>query len=98
MNEETKRKCEESKKLENEENEILSKEITIKELNKAINKLKNLKTGGKDLIVNEYLKKSGSNFREILRKHFNIILETGKIPKSWSKDIFLIFKIFYNFN
>jgi hypothetical protein len=66
-----------------EYNHDLNSPFTPEEIKKCINKLKNNKAHGIDLILNEYLKCSSDIMLPIYEKLFNIILTTGLIPKTW---------------
>lgn len=58
--------------------------ITEKEVENAIKNLKNNKSCGTDLILNEYLKYSSHKMLPIFVKLFNIIFEAGIVPDLWS--------------
>ena len=66
-----------------EGDEILNKDFTTIEIHKLINKLKNNKSCGIDNIINEFLKFSPKNYKNVLVKLFNVILKTGIIPSEW---------------
>jgi len=57
--------------------------ITKKELNKAINKLKNRKATGPDNIPNEALKKMNPTNRGTTLEILNMITDNQQIPKQW---------------
>ena len=67
--------------------EILNGVITELEIREAIQKLKNNKAAGTDRILNEYLKYSPPYLVSIYCKLFNIVLDTGVIPESWTSGI-----------
>ena len=50
----------------------------------CIKKLKNNKSSGHDGILNEFLKTSSSKLLISVTMLFNIVLQTGKIPHTWS--------------
>ena len=73
--------------------ETLDSEITMKELEHAIGKLKRNKANGLDNILNEFLIFGGTQLKIVLLKLFNKILETGLFPSVWaSGEIIPIFK------
>jgi hypothetical protein len=45
--------------------------------------LKNNNAGGEDAIINEYIKTTSNQFIAIYEKLFNLIFDTGFIPKCW---------------
>ena len=59
--------------------------ITNKEILDAICSLKNNKSGGFDIIINEMLKCSQIYFVNCFNKLFNAVLSTGNFPKLWAK-------------
>ena len=67
-----------------EGNNTLNKDFSLSEIDKLINKLKNNKSCGIDNIINEFIKYSPSDYKQLLVKLFNLILKTGIIPASWS--------------
>lgn len=70
-------------------NNILNSPITEDEILCAVKNLKNNKASGYDNIVNEHIKHTIHMMRPIYCKFFNLILNTGKIPNSWSEGIIL---------
>lgn len=71
----------------------LDNKITCSEISKAISSLKNKKSCGFDLILNEMLKNSQIHLLTPLSKLFNCILSTGIYPKEWLKGYLVpIFK------
>ena len=74
--------------------EILNSSITKDEIEKMICKCKNGKAcSSSDQILNEYLKSTKSVILPIYTKLFNIILDTGIIPKCWTEGYIIpIFK------
>ena len=65
-------------------NEILNSNITKEEIKCCIQKLKNGKCPGPDMILNEYIKSTSHIFLPIYDKLFNAILDTGFFPEQWS--------------
>ena len=66
-----------------EGDDALNKDFSYAEIDKLIKKLKNNKSCGIDNIVNEFIKYSPSEYKQLLVKLFNIILKTGIMPSSW---------------
>ncbi len=66
---------------------ILNGEITEQELVKSIKELKCNKAPGTDNIINEYLKNSTPLLITIYCRLFNIVLNTGFVPDSWTSGI-----------
>lgn len=58
--------------------------FTSNEIRQSIVKLKNKKSAGNDLILSEFIKTSSDVLLPVLTKVFNIILNNGKMPKSWN--------------
>jgi len=69
-----------------EENSIneLNSEITIEEVEQCVKNLKNNKASGIDKILNEHIKTTFSKMKHIFVKLFNIVLNTGLIPETWT--------------
>ena len=67
--------------------DILNENISEKEIEDSIRNLKNNKAKGFDNISNEYIKHSINIFMPLYVKLFNLILNTGKIPKAWGYGI-----------
>ena len=63
---------------------ILNDLITRDEIHLAIKHLKNNKSNGVDLILNEFLKHTEIKLLDTFVKLFNIILLTGFIPENWA--------------
>ncbi len=61
----------------------LDHEISSKELEKSIKKLKNGKSAGPDGIINEMVKFGGSVLHGTLKSLFNRILSEGQYPTAW---------------
>ena len=66
-----------------EGDDALNKDFTYAEIDKLINKLKNNKSCGIDNIVNEFIKYSPSEYKQLMVKLFNLILKSGIMPSSW---------------
>ena len=68
------------------DNEELNAPILWSEIEKAVSLLKNNKSGGLDMILNEHIKSCYkiSSVKDILLKYFNIILDSGIVPQDWS--------------
>lgn len=65
----------------------LDYEISDKELENAITKLKNGKAVGPDKISNEMIKHGGSHFHGALKLLFNRVISSGCYPKNWRYSI-----------
>ena len=61
----------------------LNEKITKDEIYKAVKNLKNNKSPGDDLIVNEYICSSLVYMIEIYEELFNLIFDTGLLPEAW---------------
>ena len=70
-------------------NDVLDCPITDDEIRKCIDTLKNNKATGDDQILNEYIKSTADIMIKTYTKLFNVILDTGVIPESWSKGVIL---------
>ena len=56
---------------------------------RAIKSLKNNKSCGNDLILNEFLKYAESKMLNIfVSKCFNVVFDTGIIPVTWNEEVF----------
>ena len=66
------------------ENYQINQPFTKKEVLDVIQKFKNSKACGVDSIINEFIKCCPAVIYDILVMFFNIILNTGIIPKVWS--------------
>ncbi|XP_063447874.1 uncharacterized protein LOC134727423 [Mytilus trossulus] len=67
--------------------------VTEDEIKKVVSNLKNGKASGSDEILNEYIKNTIDDLMPIYVKLFNLILDTGIVPDSWSNGIMItIFK------
>lgn len=72
---------------------ILDYEISELEIRRAIKRLKNGKAVGPDLIQNEMIKYGHEALSPVIKKLFNLILEHGIFPDSWSQShLITIFK------
>ena len=71
----------------NNEKHLLDNPITICEIKKCIRKLKNNKTCGEDLIINEMIKSGAYILLPSLCKLFNLVLKTGKFPEKWNINL-----------
>ncbi|KAK3109114.1 hypothetical protein FSP39_023343 [Pinctada imbricata] len=72
---------------DNFDTDILNEAITEKEIDDSIRNLKNNKAKGYDDVSNEYIKYSANTFMPLYVKLFNLILNTGIIPKGWGYGI-----------
>ena len=71
----------------------INQTITENEILAAIKSLKNNKSTGLDNIVNEHLKSTIQVIILIYKKLFNLILDTGIVPESWTCGVIkLIFE------
>lgn len=68
-------------------NDELNDPITEKEIRKCVKNLKNNKSSGNDNILNEHIKTTLPTMINIYVKLFNIILDTGIVPESWTYGI-----------
>ena len=66
------------------DNSLLDNDITYNEVKNTIKELKTNKAHGVDLIINEFLKNAPDKVIQIITKLFNLVLETGIIPTSWT--------------
>lgn len=72
---------------------FLNSPVTEDEIKKVVSNLKNGKASGSDEILNEYIKNTIDDLMPIYVKLFNLILDTGIVPDSWSNGIMItIFK------
>jgi hypothetical protein len=77
----------------NSNNIWLNEPISVDEVEDAIRKLKNNKSCGSDMILNEFIKNSCLQLITVYVKLFNVVLDTGVIPSSWTEGIIIpIFK------
>ena len=61
--------------------------ISENEINLAAKKLKNNKSSAYDMIKNEMIKSAFPFLSKSITHAFNMILSTGKFPKSWKEGI-----------
>ena len=66
---------------------VLDQEITDIEIYEAIKKSKNKKSPGVDRITNEMIKLTKNFMVPVLKKAFNVILNSGYFPGEWKKGI-----------
>ena len=66
---------------------IMNGSITENEVIDAIKNLKNGKAPGLDEVVNEYIKTTSDYFIPLYTRLFNIILDNGIIPESWTNGV-----------
>ena len=69
------------------ENQQLSAEITVDEIKKKPNCIRNLKTdkaAGDDQFINEYLKSAANTLMPLYLNPFNLNLKIGKFPATWT--------------
>ena len=72
---------------------ILDAPFTEEEVMKTISKLKNGKSPGEDLILNEFIKKSANTLLPFYTNLFNTVFETGEFPEAWTTGVIIpIFK------
>ena len=77
----------------NEINEEINQQISNEEILKATKRLRNNKSPGPDNVLNEHIKSTINLFLPIYSSLFNLILDTGIVPESWSVgDILPIYK------
>ena len=70
-------------------NEMLNGIITEKEVLDAIKGLKNNKAPGSDKLINEFFLNSPPFLVSIYTKLFNVVLDTGIIPETWTTGIII---------
>ena len=68
--------------------------ISEAEIHRTIKRLQNGKAGGTDNIINEFLKNSPKEMIRLICSYFNLILNTGTVPDTWT--IGLIVPIYKN--
>ena len=61
--------------------------ITLKEIEENVKKLKNNKACGIDFILNEHIKSSFHTMGPLYEKLFNLILDTGIVPETWTRGM-----------
>ena len=66
-----------------EDNDDINFDFTLEEINDLVDDLKNNKANGIDNVINEFIKYSPKELRNVLVVLFNIILNSGIIPSDW---------------
>ena len=66
---------------------IIDADISMEEMEKAISQLKNGKSGGEDLLLNELFIHGNSAMIKCACKIFNVIFQSGIFPEPWSEEI-----------
>ena len=78
---------------DSEFNSMLNAPITEQELTKALKNLKNNKSAGPDGILNEQIKATFPQMKDIYIKLFNQIFDSGIFPETWAAGLIVpIFK------
>ncbi|MCG7878765.1 MAG: hypothetical protein N0C90_20910, partial [Candidatus Thiodiazotropha endolucinida] len=72
-------------------NDAINQAFTENEILSAVKSLRNNKSHGIDNILNEYIKSTIQIMCPIYTKLFNIILDTGIVPDSWSVETYYQF-------
>ena len=70
-------------------NEFINNDFTSVEVKNVLSHLKNNKSAGADLILNEFLKYSNDVMCTVLTKLFNVVLNSGVVPEAWTKGIII---------
>ena len=81
---------EENPRVETEEVDPVSgpvEEVTVAEVRQAMKKMKNNKACGPDMVPVEVWKALGEVGVQLLRKIFNMVLRTGRMPEEWRKSL-----------
>ena len=65
-------------------NEQINMRITLTEIETQLKSLKNNKSSGIDLVINEHIKSTFHIMGPVYEKLFNIILDSGVLPEVWS--------------
>ena len=68
---------------------MLNEIITEKEVSDAIKGLKNNKAPGSDKLINDFFLNSPPFLVSIYTKLFNVVLDTGIIPETWTTGIII---------
>jgi hypothetical protein len=77
----------------NNENLFINSDFTDQEIKDVVKSLKNNKSPGEDLIVNEFIKCTVNSMCPVYRKLFNAVLHSGVIPEIWTRGMIVpIFK------
>ena len=63
--------------------------FTLEEVIQSLRRIRNNKSPGFDIIINEFLKNSPKNVLKLVVALFNIILHTGRVPTQWCIGIIL---------
>ena len=69
------------------DNTELNRLFSEADILQAIKSLKNNKSCGIDLILNEFLKCASGKMLTVFCKLFNIVFESGIVPNSWTEGI-----------
>ena len=69
------------------DNAELNRSFSEADIMHAIKALKNNKSCGTDLILNEFLKCASGKMLNVFCKLFNIVFESGIVPSSWTEGI-----------
>ena len=64
--------------------------ITVKEMCRALQKMRRNKCADRHSVVLEMLHHGGDSLHEVLMKLFNQILDNGVIPEEWADMIFVM--------
>lgn len=72
------------RKITHSINDYINNPFTYDEIYKASRKLKNNKSCGSDFIINEFIKNCPDSALILITSLFNIILDSGILPKSWT--------------
>ena len=73
--------------INSNENSELNRPFSEADILKAIKALKNNKSCGNDLILNEFLTCASGKMLQVFCKLFNIVFESGIVPSSWTEGI-----------
>ncbi len=65
----------------------INDDITSDEFTKALQKMKNNKAAGPDMIRNEMIKRAGPSFHKVLLQLFNKLLRNDSYPDKWKTSI-----------
>ena len=65
-------------------NQCINRSISREEVTRQINRLKNGKAHGDDLVLNYFLKCSTKSVLSVIVRLFNIVLESGIVPSEWT--------------
>ncbi len=68
-------------------NEEINQGITVPEFTKALQRLKNNKASGPDMIRNEMIKRAGPSFHTVLLHLYNRLLREESYPDKWKNSI-----------